>query len=439
MDRITGLFALFLLGGLVGCGGGGGSDLPPDEHTRIVTPAGGEHVYHEGRFVLSVPAGAVNQNVSVRAGQTTIDAQPLRPANLVHVPGTQYTLTPRNFSLPVTVGVKFLPLDLPTGLSLESLKLCRAPRGGSWLETDNQSMDAGQAVLRGETDSFSDFTIFGSVNPPAYVLWWDTSANQLAGVSLTNGAVSGLLTLSENQPVYLARPYSVGTNSGWIGVGPSFSGLGGGTFFAQYYQNGLIQQSNPLLAIPNNEVLVSASNDTDGTLIAVTNTTAGTRIYRTQNQVLQLFASLDGIQADSAKTVPGTNFLMATGKDLSTGKYVLVNASLTGGYTKVISGMAWAGGVVVSPDGTTVTFAGTNDLADGSEIVRCSFQGTGQVVLLDDGAVNSEPRYLSDGSLVCRGFFDSAWSLKLLPAGGDTWTTITSIGNEFRIVGDAAN
>lgn len=439
MTRICGVFVLAVCGGLVGCGGGGGGDLPPDDQTRIITPAGGVHPYHDGALVLTVPPGAVNQNASVRAGKATIDALPLRPANLIHIPGSQYTLTPRNFALPVGVGVKFLPLDLPTGVTLESLKLCRAPRGGTWQETDNQSLDAAQAVLSGETSSFSDFTIFGSTTPPAYVLWWDTEADQLAGVSLANGAVTGLLSLSENQPVYIARPYSVSTNTGWVGVGPSLSGLGGGTFFAQYYLNGFIQQSNPLLAIPTSEVLVSATNDTDGTLVAITNTSAGTRIYRTQNQVLQLYASLDGIQADSAKTVPAGNAIMATGKELSTGKYVLVNASLAGGYTKVISGMAWAGGVVVSPDGATVTFAGTNDVSDGTEIVRCSFQGTNQVVLLDDGAANSEPRYLSDGSLVCRGFADSTWSLKQLPAGGDVWSTITTLGNEFRIVGDAAN
>lgn len=432
---------LILVGGILaaGCGGGGGSDAPPDEHTRIITPAGGDHAYHDGALVLTVPPGAVSQNVSVRAGKATIDALPLRPAGLVHVPGTQYSLTPRNFALPVTVGVRFLPLDLPSGVTLESLKLCRAPRGGTWQETDNQVLDAAGAVMRGETNSFSDFTIFGSSSPPAYVLWWDTEANQLAGVSLSNGSVSDLLDLSSNQPVYIARPYSVSTNTGWIGVGPSYSGLGGGTFFAQYYQGGMIQQSNPLLAIPTNEVLVSATNDTDGTLVAVTNTAAGTRIYRTQNQVLQLYASLDGIQADSAKTVPGGNAIMATGKDLSTGKYVLVNASLAGGYTKVISGMAWAAGVVVSPDGATVTFAGTNDVADGTEIVRCSFQGTNQVVLLDDGAINSEPRYLSDGSLVCRGYVEPTWSLKRMPSGGGAWTTITTVGSEFRIVGDAAN
>lgn len=430
---------MLFVASLIGCGGGASG--VKREALRL-TEAGGEARFHDGALHVSAPAGFSQRPVTITSSKVPAQIMPLVPANLVHIDGTQFRMSQHTFDQPVRVSIAYLPLSLPDGVDPDSLRLCRAPLGGTWQETDSQIHDYERGVVSGETSRFSDLTVFGtkgSAGPPAFALCLDLGTYQMNAISLSSGDVSDVLGSSSVQPVYIARPFSAGTSTGWVGVGPAFGSVGGGTFFANYYENGILQQQQNLLAISPSERLVYASNDTDGTLIACTNTSTGTIVYRASGGNLVRFAVLNGVLCDSVKTVPGTNLLMATALDLSSQRYVVVQAKLSGGYTEVVGNLDMASGLVVNPANNGVTFAATNPGVGVTSLYSCAFDGTNQQLLLSTGFNVDQPRYLSDGSLIVRtSNGDGTYSLVRRPSGGSFAAVATGLA-PFRIVGDSPN
>lgn len=99
---------------------------PAGPEGRRVGPDGGTVTFADGRVVLDVPAGALQQGTEITVAPT--DAVPASP---LLVPSTAYVLGPAGltFSIAATLRVAYDPDRLPTGVSAAELGLVRVVDG----------------------------------------------------------------------------------------------------------------------------------------------------------------------------------------------------------------------------------------------------------------------------------------------------------------------
>jgi uncharacterized delta-60 repeat protein len=102
---------------IIGCGGGGDKDSPspaqPAQPSGI--GAAGGTVSHASGASVTVPAGALSQNVAIAVAQSNTGA-PALPAGLTPI-GSMFAFTPHGttFAVPVTVTLPFDPTAVPSG------------------------------------------------------------------------------------------------------------------------------------------------------------------------------------------------------------------------------------------------------------------------------------------------------------------------------------
>ncbi len=152
---------------MTACGGGGGDDGSPGPQPSplppgTVGPAGGTVTGANGAQVV-VPAGALNQNVTISITQSSTGA-PALPAG--HVPiGQMFAFQPHgtSFASPVTVTVPFDAAQLPAGERAIMLKTNAAQT--AWEEVSGVTISGGNASA-----SIGGFSwIFMSRLPPPVV------------------------------------------------------------------------------------------------------------------------------------------------------------------------------------------------------------------------------------------------------------------------------
>jgi hypothetical protein len=166
---LTGIsFFLLLLSACKKNSDGGGTEVPEDEKTPLVTakaetlgpavtkvigPAGGILGSADGRLVISVPAGAVSTN-------TTFGIQPVKSVLDSMADKPNYRLTPHNvtFSKPVRITMKYDPAVVPAGEE-NLMEMAYQDEAGNWFTMPTE-LNKTQQTLTIEKPSFSDVEYF---------------------------------------------------------------------------------------------------------------------------------------------------------------------------------------------------------------------------------------------------------------------------------------
>lgn len=137
----------------------------PLENIRntVIGPAGGKLVSRDGRMQITVPAGAVNENINfgITAITSTSDA----------AMGASYRLSPHiRFNKPVTVSVSYAEQADSVG-SPCFLSLGYQDEKGVWRMLTRRSTDEQNKTVSVQTDHFSDWALLTPLKlTPAYSL-----------------------------------------------------------------------------------------------------------------------------------------------------------------------------------------------------------------------------------------------------------------------------
>ncbi len=184
---------------VAGCGGGNGGSSQPQSPAAGGTPpaqtpqpqpsgigAGGGVVTGAAGAQVSIPAGALSQNVDIVIAQSD-EGAPALPEGLTAV-GEIFAFTPHGttFAAPVTVTVPFDPAQLPQGTEPALFKT--GPGQAEWEAVENATVDASAMV--GEVNGFSYFVVAFSPVTRTWIFTThrsDDSSHHEAGIA--NGGV----------------------------------------------------------------------------------------------------------------------------------------------------------------------------------------------------------------------------------------------------------
>jgi len=121
--------------------------------SQTIGPAGGTISAEDGRFSVTIPAGALTSDV-------TIGLQPLSNTNNAGK-GTAYRMTPhgQQFSQPVTLTIHYTEEELE-GTMPEALGIAYQNDKGVWMAVGGTKLDTAQRSLSIRTKHFSDWSFF---------------------------------------------------------------------------------------------------------------------------------------------------------------------------------------------------------------------------------------------------------------------------------------
>lgn len=191
----------------------------------MLSAGGGVIATSNGTVVVTVPAGAVTSPVAL-----TIAPVLNPPADPLLVPGTTFEFSPsQNFAQPVTVAIKFAPVQLPGNVTIATLRLHRRT-GAAWVEVPGSSVDAATNTVTGQTSSFSQYAVVGKLPPAPITIVWESGqgATCSAGQGLQCGVTPGGGWVVP-EDVYTATFELYGASGGGMAGGGTGRGKGGKT------------------------------------------------------------------------------------------------------------------------------------------------------------------------------------------------------------------
>jgi hypothetical protein len=201
------LCAIALLA-LAACGGGGdggtGTPAAVDSGSATITTSGGTVATTSGAAKVVLPAGALTTNTVI-----SITGTATAPANARLLASTAYDFGPTGaFAQPVTITVKYLPTNLPSG-ALESRLALYTVSGGVWQAVAGSTVDTVAHTVSAPVSHFSTYGVLAN--------------SQFAGTY--SGTFSGGSSGNWNATVDTAGAISATASGGFVGQGSvSFNG-----------------------------------------------------------------------------------------------------------------------------------------------------------------------------------------------------------------------
>ena len=132
-------------GGAAGDGGGGGGGST----STVIGSAGGTATSSDGRAVITIPAGALSADTTIRIATSPTSGSL----------GTPFTFAPEGitFDEPVTVTISYADADIPDGASDESILIAKRYNGYFWRGLANSFVDSGAKTVSALVTGFSTY------------------------------------------------------------------------------------------------------------------------------------------------------------------------------------------------------------------------------------------------------------------------------------------